>query len=168
MSVITGSQMPNDPAVAGDRRGAMRVLAALGCDGDADLVLRELDALGKTHTCSVTFVGVVRPSLFVRSCAPLSGMTTSESIAQIATDAARQLAATAAAKARTHTLDHLGASSDWNASGLLQRLRLGVYDALIIGSLPHGRRTRRRLLAAAEASGTAVIAASSARDAQQR
>jgi hypothetical protein len=165
MSISTGFELPRGPAT-GTWGGATRVLVAIGCEADAEPALRELDMLGASCSCSVTLLGVVAPSLFVRSFGPLSGITTCEGILEHHIDAAGQLARAIAATARTLSVahppnvDHLRAASSWTGSGVLEPLRLGVYDALIVGRLPRGRRAWRRLLAAARASETEVIVGS--------
>jgi hypothetical protein len=142
------------------------VLVAIGCEADAGPALRELDTLGASCSCSVTFLGVVVPSLFVCSFAPLSGVTTCEGILELHIEDAGQLARAVAAAAETlsvarpPSVDHLRAASSWTAPGVLEPLRLGVYDALIVGRLPRSRWARRRLLAAARASETEVIVGS--------
>jgi hypothetical protein len=162
MSLSTGFELPALPA-AGDPAGAMRVLVAIGCETDGAAAIRELGLLGASFSCSVTLVGVVAPSLFVRSFAPLSGMTTPRGIVELQLEAAEQLAQTLAGRAQTlsvaHAIrvNHLRTMSTWTGPDLVEPLRLGVYDALILGRLPRGRRVRRRLLAAARASETEVI-----------
>jgi hypothetical protein len=165
MSISTGFELPRGPAT-GTWGGATRVLVAIGCDAEAEPALRELDMLGASCSCSVTVLGVVAPSLFVRSFGPLSGMTTCEGILEHHIEAAGQLARAVAATARTlsvanaPSVDHLRAASSWTAAAVLEPLRVGVYDSLIVGRLPRGRRARRRLLAAARASETEVIVGS--------
>jgi hypothetical protein len=165
MSLSTGFDLPCGPTT-GDRDRAMRVLVAIGCQADAAPALRELGLLGASFSCAVTLLGVGAPSLFVRSFAPLSGMTTAKGIVDLEIEAARRLTRAVAAKAPTlsvvhaPSIDHLRAASSWTTPGLLEPLRLGIYDALILGRLPRGRRVRRRLLAAARASDTQVIVAS--------
>jgi nucleotide-binding universal stress UspA family protein len=156
MSIVDGFRTPNVPAASGERE-TLRVLVAVETQADARLAARRLRRLDVSYRCSVTLLGVARSSFLVRYCAPLSGLTTPYDIALAASDSARRLARTAAAEADIPGVDHLGAVAGWDSRCLIEPLRLGVYDALLLGSLPRGRFSRRRLLGAAHASGTTVL-----------
>jgi hypothetical protein len=156
MSLLDGFRIPDAPA-ASEEPEALRILAAIESRADADFACRRLRGLEASYRCSVTLLGVARCSFLVRYCAPLSGLTTPYDVALLAKEAAGKLARTAAAEVAVPGVEHLGAVAGWDSRCLLEPLQLGVYDALVLGSLPRGRLARRRLLAAAHASGTTVL-----------
>ena len=156
MSSVAGS--PLSPEIAeGDDRDPMRVLVVIGGEADAAGAVRELHALAMSYTCSITLLVVHRTSMFVRSFAPLSGMSLA-SLDELARHHAAELAHTFGNRVRGHTVDHVLASRTWDATAPLRSLRCGVYDALLLGR-PPARRAPRRLVAAAGASDTVVIVA---------
>jgi hypothetical protein len=158
MSVITRSPLPGAPALR-DRRPAMRVLVAVGREDDTGHAIGELHVLEQSHACSVTIVAVALPSLFVRSFAPLSGMTTVERLVEMAGDGARRLARTLAAASPAGGVDRIVTAATWDAPALIDPVRTGSFDAIVLARLPRNWRARRRLLAAACASDTDLIVA---------
>jgi hypothetical protein len=156
MSIVDGFRLPDTP-VAPEDRETLRVLMVVQSRADAELASRRLRQLEDSYRCSVTLLGVARLSLLVQCYAPLSGVTTPDRLAMVALQSAGGIAQAAAADAGIPAVDSVGAAAGWKSVCLVDPLRLGVYDALVIGSLPRGRLARRRLLAAARGSGTTVL-----------
>jgi hypothetical protein len=158
MSVLDHSRTPDVPPAL-EERGTLRILMAVESRADAHFASGRLRQLATSHRCSVTLLGVARCSVLVQCYAPLSGVTTPYRIAMDAREAARRLALTTAAEADVSGIDDVGAVFGWRSPFLTESLRMGLYDALLLGSLPRRRLARRRLLAAAGASGTRVLVA---------
>jgi nucleotide-binding universal stress UspA family protein len=156
VSILDGSLIGDVPAVL-DEPGTLRILMAVESRADAHFASRRLRLLAVSHRCSVTLLGIAHVNLFVQGYAPLSGLTTPYRIALEAQKAADRLARTAAAEADVSGVDDIEAVVGWGSRRLIEPLRLGLYDALLLGSLPPRRLARRRLLAAACASGTRVL-----------
>jgi hypothetical protein len=156
VTVVDGFRLPDVPVAAEDRE-TLRVLVAVQSRADAELASHRLRQLEDCFHCSVTLLGIARLSQFVQCYAPLSGATTPDRLAMVALESAGGLAQEAAADAGIPTIDSVGAVAGWKSVCLIDPLRHGVYDALVVGSMPRGRLARRRLLAAARASGTTVL-----------
>jgi hypothetical protein len=156
MNVIHGYSIPAAPAIS-DGPEALRILAAIESRADVHCASRQLRELEASYRCSVMLLGVARCSVLLRCCVSFSGFTTPYDITRLAKETAGKLARDAAAEAAVPGIDRLGAVAGWDSRWLLEPLRHGIYDALVLGSLPRGRLARRRLLSAAHASGTTVL-----------
>jgi hypothetical protein len=156
VSILDGCRIPDVPATSVGRQ-TLRVLTAVESRADAHFASRRLWRLEASYRCSVTLLGVARCNLLIQCYAPLSGLATPHQVALLARDSAGKLAAAAAAEADLPGIDRVEAVVGWSSARLIEPLRLGVYDALVLGSMPRSRRARRRLLAAAHASGTTVL-----------
>jgi len=122
-----------------------------------DAVLLESARLADGASLRLSIVGIPAD---LRACdymAPLSGVVTYEDIVARAladATAAARLTALAAPAAAVATYR---CAEGWRCAWLLEELRRGSFDGVVLGGRPARRRDRRRLSQAAEAGGTAVL-----------
>jgi hypothetical protein len=140
------------PARAG---GTLRALVAFGSARQAEATLRLVEALGADHPLDLAVISVARFQPVLCAWAPASGMTTCASLrddATVGADAlAREVLAALPGDVRACHSVVLG----WSSPLLVQPLRAGVYDALVLGCRVGLRR--RALAQAAACSASRIV-----------